>query len=173
MEYPLTKLVPFTEHKDAIRRGGVISTIKYASRSGFTGSKAILIISVIRRNCSFDKQSHQALLSPETELVFVPPSEVKAPGVDALTYILLPLAGPEEFDLEVRRRRVSGRLLVGLNLARCTRLGPGTTSSATSAPSPYQKARGRPHPTLDARRDPSAALYDAVGERVSSQPWRV
>ena len=28
LEYPLTKLLVFTEHKDTIRRGGVASTIK-------------------------------------------------------------------------------------------------------------------------------------------------
>lgn len=56
---------------------------------------------LIDRNCSFEKQAHQALLSPETDLVIVPPSTIKAPGVDALPFILLPLAGPEEFDLEV------------------------------------------------------------------------
>lgn len=28
LEYPLTKLLVFTEHKDTIRRGGVVSTIK-------------------------------------------------------------------------------------------------------------------------------------------------
>ncbi|EIM86519.1 DUF383-domain-containing protein [Stereum hirsutum FP-91666 SS1] len=79
VEFPLSKIVAFTEHKDTIRRGGVASTIK---------------------NCSFEKQAHQALLSPETDLVIVPPSTIKAPGVDALPFILLPLAGPEEFDLE-------------------------------------------------------------------------
>jgi hypothetical protein len=29
LEYALAKLVPFTEHKNTIRRGGVASTIKY------------------------------------------------------------------------------------------------------------------------------------------------
>lgn len=28
LEYPLSKLLAFTEHKDTIRRGGVASTIK-------------------------------------------------------------------------------------------------------------------------------------------------
>lgn len=32
----------------------------------------------------------------------MPPSTVAAPGIDILPYVLLPLAGPEEFDLEVR-----------------------------------------------------------------------
>ena len=29
LEYPLAKLLVFTEHKDSIRRGGVAATIKY------------------------------------------------------------------------------------------------------------------------------------------------
>ncbi|TFK51992.1 DUF383-domain-containing protein [Heliocybe sulcata] len=78
-EYPLAKLLAFTEHPDTIRRGGVASTIK---------------------NCAFHAAAHRALLAPETELVHVPPSTVPSPGMDALPYILLPLAGPEEFDLE-------------------------------------------------------------------------
>jgi hypothetical protein len=41
------------------------------------------------------------MLSPDTETTTIPPSKVEAPGIDALPYILLPLAGPEEFDLEV------------------------------------------------------------------------
>ncbi|OJA21188.1 hypothetical protein AZE42_01362 [Rhizopogon vesiculosus] len=78
-EYPLAKLVTFTEHKDTIRRGGVASTLK---------------------NCVFYTQAHLAILSPDTEVIAIPPSTVSAPGVDALPYILLPLAGPEELDLE-------------------------------------------------------------------------
>jgi hypothetical protein len=41
------------------------------------------------------------MLSPETAQVAVSPSKVLAPGIDALPYLLLPLAGPDEFDLEV------------------------------------------------------------------------
>lgn len=40
-------------------------------------------------------------MSAETDLVSVPPSELTAPGINVLPYILLALAGPEEFDLEV------------------------------------------------------------------------
>ncbi|EAU90089.1 cytoplasmic protein [Coprinopsis cinerea okayama7 len=79
LEYPLAKIVPFTEHKDSIRRKGVASTIK---------------------NCCFLVKGHKAILTPETEQVAVKPSKVLAAGVDALPYILLPLAGPEEFDLD-------------------------------------------------------------------------
>ncbi|KAG8215079.1 hypothetical protein J3R82DRAFT_8500, partial [Butyriboletus roseoflavus] len=78
-EYPLSKIVPFTEHKDPIRRGGVVATIK---------------------NCAFHASAHRAILSPDTDEVAVPPSTTVAPGIDALPYLLLPLAGPEELDLE-------------------------------------------------------------------------
>ncbi|KAG1732385.1 hypothetical protein EDB19DRAFT_1896775 [Suillus lakei] len=78
-EYPLSKIVVFTEHQDTIRRGGVASTLK---------------------NCAFSSQAHRAILSSDTEAVVVPPSTLFAPGIDALPYILLPLAGPEELDLE-------------------------------------------------------------------------
>ncbi|KAI0321559.1 DUF383-domain-containing protein [Amylostereum chailletii] len=78
-EYPLAKLVAFTEHTDTIRRGGVSSAIK---------------------NCAFNKQAHQAMLSPDTVPISIPPSTENAPGMDVLPYILLPLAGPEEFDLD-------------------------------------------------------------------------
>ncbi|KAK2462246.1 hypothetical protein APHAL10511_005742 [Amanita phalloides] len=79
LEYPLAKIVPFTEHEDTIRRGGVTSTIK---------------------NCAFHARGHKALLSPESIHIAVPPSNILAPGIDVLPYLLLPLAGPEEFDLE-------------------------------------------------------------------------
>lgn len=80
LEYPLAKLVAFTEHKDTIRRGGVISSLK---------------------NCVFHASSHRAILSPDSELV------AGAPGIDALPYLLLPLAGPEEFDLEDQEKMPS------------------------------------------------------------------
>ncbi|EJF64058.1 hypothetical protein DICSQDRAFT_159976 [Dichomitus squalens LYAD-421 SS1] len=79
LEYPLSKIVAFTEHKDTIRRGGVASTIK---------------------NCAFQTSAHRALLTEDTDKVVVPPSTVEAPGINVLPYVLLPLAGPEEFDLE-------------------------------------------------------------------------
>lgn len=79
-EYPLAKLVAFTEHTDTIRRGGVISSLK---------------------NCAFSAAVHRAILSPESERVN------GAPGIDALPYLLLPLAGPEEFDLEDQEKMPS------------------------------------------------------------------
>lgn len=60
----IQRLLPFTEHPDTIRRGGIVGTLK---------------------NCTFDTRRHEWLLSPE---------------VDLLPYLLLPLAGPEEFDDE-------------------------------------------------------------------------
>ncbi|KAI0064035.1 DUF383-domain-containing protein [Artomyces pyxidatus] len=79
LEYPLAKVLLFTEHADTIRRGGVASLLK---------------------NCAFHTPGHKALLSADTERVVVPPSREAAPGIDALPALLLPLAGPEEFDLE-------------------------------------------------------------------------
>jgi len=56
------------------------------------------------RNCSFNAQNHRTILTPESQSVLVPPSNLPAPGVDALPYILLPLAGPEEFDLDAQEQ---------------------------------------------------------------------
>ena len=36
--------------------------------------------------------------------MLVPPSSLPAPGIDALQHILLPLAGPEEFDLDAQEQ---------------------------------------------------------------------
>ncbi|KAJ3561533.1 hypothetical protein NP233_g10132 [Leucocoprinus birnbaumii] len=77
--FPLSRIVPFTEHRDQIRRGGVASTIK---------------------NCAFLATGHKCILSPETTQIAIPPNPTTAPGIDALPYLLLPLAGPEEFDLD-------------------------------------------------------------------------
>ncbi|XP_071452605.1 protein HGH1 homolog [Hetaerina americana] len=61
----IQRLLPFTEYKDSlIRRGGIVGTL---------------------RNCCFDRDDHEWLLSKE---------------VDILPHLLLPLAGPEEFDEE-------------------------------------------------------------------------
>ena len=61
----IQRLLPFTEYAGSlVRRGGIAGTLK---------------------NCCFDVQNHEWLLSPE---------------VDILSYLLLPLAGPEEFDDE-------------------------------------------------------------------------
>ncbi|KIK52292.1 hypothetical protein GYMLUDRAFT_49994 [Collybiopsis luxurians FD-317 M1] len=98
IEFPIAKIVPFTEHKDTIRRGGVVSTIK---------------------NFCFNARAHRALLTPSETLTHIPkpkptpnpsssstppttPTLTSAPGADALPYLLLPLAGPEELDLEIQ-----------------------------------------------------------------------
>ena len=43
-------------------------------------------------------------MTPESDTVIDPPSNLRAPGIDALQYILLPLAGPEEFDLDTQEQ---------------------------------------------------------------------
>ncbi|KAJ1306884.1 hypothetical protein OPQ81_007869 [Rhizoctonia solani] len=78
-EFALAKLLSFTEHPDTIRRGGVASTLK---------------------NCAFHAPAHMAMLKPEDETVTIPPSPDKGKGMNLLSFLLLPLAGPEEFDLE-------------------------------------------------------------------------
>ncbi|KAM0755656.1 DUF383-domain-containing protein [Meredithblackwellia eburnea MCA 4105] len=72
-EPPLVKLISFTEHPSTIRRGGVASSIK---------------------NSAFVKSGHSRLVAPTND-------EPPAPGcIDLLPQMLLPLCGPEEFDLE-------------------------------------------------------------------------
>ncbi|KAL5633166.1 hypothetical protein ACGC1H_003605 [Rhizoctonia solani] len=78
-EFALAKFLSFTEHPDTIRRGGVASTLK---------------------NCAFHSPAHMAMLKPEDEMVAIPPSTEKGKGMNLLSFLLLPLAGPEEFDLE-------------------------------------------------------------------------
>ncbi|ELU43534.1 cytoplasmic protein [Rhizoctonia solani AG-1 IA] len=82
-EFALAKLLSFTEHPDIIRRGGVASTLK---------------------NCAFHAPAHMAMLKPDDEMVTVPPSNEAGKGMNLLSFLLLPLAGPEEFDLEVRHK---------------------------------------------------------------------
>ena len=55
----------------------------------------------MHRNCAFHALGHKAILSLESDSVSVLPSNDTAPGINALPYLLLPLAGPEELDLEV------------------------------------------------------------------------
>lgn len=96
MEYPLGKLLVFTEHKDTIRRGGVATIMKSVSPILHFNGRLIGL-----RNCAFQKEGHIAMLSPDSAQVSVPPLGLEAPGIDMLPYLLLPLAGPEEFDLDV------------------------------------------------------------------------
>ncbi|KAG8691602.1 hypothetical protein FRC11_015039 [Ceratobasidium sp. 423] len=78
-EFALAKLLSFTEHPDTIRRGGVASALK---------------------NCAFHTPAHMAMLRPEDETVTIPPGTEEGKGMNLLSFLLLPLAGPEEFDLE-------------------------------------------------------------------------
>jgi hypothetical protein len=67
---PISKLTVFTEHQSHIRRRGVASTIK---------------------NVAFEVDKHELLLASDSETVD------GVPGVNILPYILLPLAGAEEY----------------------------------------------------------------------------
>ena len=75
------------------------STIKYVYYDLFV---PLNVSRMNYRNCAFNASAHLALLSPNSKEVSILPSTTSAPGIDILPYILLPLAGPEEFDLEVR-----------------------------------------------------------------------
>ncbi|KIW95477.1 uncharacterized protein Z519_04062 [Cladophialophora bantiana CBS 173.52] len=70
---PISKLTVFTEHESHVRRRGVASTIK---------------------NVAFEVDKHPLLLAEDTETLD------GVPGVNILPYILLPLAGSEEFSEE-------------------------------------------------------------------------
>ena len=54
---------------------------------------------LLHRNCCFDTEAHRALLTSETQIA---DTRKNAPGINILPSVLLPLAGPEEYDLEVR-----------------------------------------------------------------------
>ena len=70
---PVSKLTVFTEHKSHVRRRGVASTIK---------------------NVAFEVDKHALLMADDTETVG------GIPGVNVLPYVLLPLAGAEEYPEE-------------------------------------------------------------------------
>lgn len=76
----LAKIVVYTEHPDTIRRGGALGCIK---------------------NCAMDRGSMPWLLAAEDERVRLPsdPSRL-VKGVDVLPYVLSPLMGPEEYDID-------------------------------------------------------------------------
>jgi hypothetical protein len=57
---------------------------------------------------------HPALLGSENDLIPVPHSEQLALGLNVLPRILLPLAGPEEYELDVRPFRCSVRSLMNV-----------------------------------------------------------
>jgi hypothetical protein len=70
---PVSKLTVFTEHSSHVRRRGVASTIK---------------------NVAFEVEKHPLLLADDMEEVD------GVPGVNILPYVLLPLAGSEEYTEE-------------------------------------------------------------------------
>ncbi|KAL7422943.1 Protein hgh1 [Cryptotrichosporon argae] len=76
----LSKIVVYTEHADIIRRGGTLGCIK---------------------NCAMDRSSMPWLLASEHDRVRLPsdPSRV-VKGVDVLPWVLSPLMGPEEYDID-------------------------------------------------------------------------
>lgn len=59
------------------------------------------ILNIIHRNCSFVQEAHRVILSPESDLNTLSFVNDPVRGIDVLPRILLPLAGPEEYDLEV------------------------------------------------------------------------
>ena len=64
-QFVFQRLLSFVEYEDSnLRRGGIVGTL---------------------RNCCFDIENHELLMSPD---------------VDIISYLLLPLAGPEEFTDE-------------------------------------------------------------------------
>lgn len=75
----LAKIVVYTEHPDTIRRGGALGTIK---------------------NCAMERGTHPWLLATEDERVKLPTSDKTVRGVDVLPYVLAPLMGPEEYDMD-------------------------------------------------------------------------
>ncbi|WVQ72728.1 hypothetical protein IAR50_002288 [Cryptococcus sp. DSM 104548] len=76
----LSKIVVYTGHPDLIRRGGALGCIK---------------------NCAMDRASMVWLLASEDDRVRLPsdPSRM-IKGVDVLPWVLAPLMGPEEYDIE-------------------------------------------------------------------------
>lgn len=76
----LSKIVVYTGHPDTIRRGGALGCIK---------------------NCAMDRASMGWLLASEDERVRLPsdPSR-KVKGVDVVPWVLAPLMGPEEYDVD-------------------------------------------------------------------------
>ncbi|CAD6589786.1 MAG: hypothetical protein TREMPRED_005515, partial [Tremellales sp. Tagirdzhanova-0007] len=76
----LAKIVVHTEHPDAIRRGGALGCIK---------------------NCAMDRGSIGWLLATETERVRLPTDPTRTvKGVDVLPWVLGPLMGSEEYEME-------------------------------------------------------------------------
>ena len=101
----LLKILPFHWAISSFSQSTVITPVALGLLLVSSMSILDLVISMMiwlpSRNCAFLATGHKAILSPDTERVSVSPKELLAPGIDALPYLLLPLAGPEEFDLDV------------------------------------------------------------------------
>lgn len=70
-------------------------------------------------------------------MVTVPPSKKEASGIEALPYLLLPLAGPEEFDLEVYN--ISS--MIGIHKFDITIAGPRKAPRVLAIPAIDQTTR--------------------------------
>ena len=100
LEYPLSKLLAFTDHPNMIRRGGVASTIKYVPSLFWLPVRSAHYW--VGRNCAFDTSNHEILLLSEKSTIREDACGENTPtGVNVLPAVLLPLAGPEELDLDV------------------------------------------------------------------------
>jgi len=124
----------------------------------------------IVRNCAFHARAHKALLSPESTQISAQPSNLLAPGIDVLPYLLLPLAGPEEYDLEVRFAVL--RLFVLLKDTTMV-TGPRKTLRTTSVSPTHQEKGTRYRDSSHACRNPSTSLSYAMGEGQSKKSWSV
>jgi hypothetical protein len=84
----IARMAVFTEHPDLIRRGGVASAIKCVLARLCPGPN---VDAAAHRNCCFDKDAHLDLVAQDR--------------YNVLPRLLLPLCGPEEFELEVHPAR--------------------------------------------------------------------
>lgn len=64
LEYPLTKLLVFTEHKDTIRRGGVASTLKSVRMLRMCNSLFIAFIVIETVHFMFNHIVHSCYRNP-------------------------------------------------------------------------------------------------------------
>lgn len=89
------------------------------------------------RNCAFHVPAHEAMLTSDTESVRSTLTSTSAPGINVLPYVLLPLAGPEEFDLDVSWRIYCSHFRkLSLSIYACR-----TRSDSTSPCSSYPKRK--------------------------------
>jgi len=114
----------------------------------------------IPRNCSFVQEAHRVLLSPESELNTLSFAEGPVAGVDVLPRILLPLAGPEEFELEVCGFCAHKRVKSSHHNA-----GHGAPPTRTSVPPFNQDTRARSRSTSHVHRIPNSIVYKPLGTR--------